>query len=73
MPQTSPYAFEEIRTFFMRRPWVRRVLSNKEYDGLRARMYRLPVKRATWLRAFIEGYYMGRPSYPVIVHRSKEG
>ena len=54
------YALEDVRTFIVRRPWFRDghagLVSESEYDDLKARTLTLPEERAAYLRAFRDGW-----------------
>jgi hypothetical protein len=58
------YPFEDIRSFMVKRPWLHReegdLLSPDEYLQIRGRSLVLDEKRATYLRAFIDGWKAAR-------------
>ena len=57
------YRHEDIREFAVRRPWLHRdgaLLSQDEYDGLKARTATLSEARANYLMAFIDGWKASR-------------
>jgi hypothetical protein len=59
---TDDYEFEDLRKFFVRRPFFREgsVLPAGDYDALKRRELTLPTARAAYLRAFCDGYLCAR-------------
>lgn len=56
------YRFEDIRRFFAYRPYS--VISECERRGLMDRTLTLNRSRAKYLRAFIDGYILGKTGFP---------
>jgi hypothetical protein len=61
------YQFEDIRTFLIKRPWLRigtwgtgGVVSEEEYQAIKDRSLEIPTDRAMHLRAYIEGWMAAR-------------
>lgn len=53
------YPLERIREFFVRRTWLvgeRRLITRREYEGLKDRTLDLPGHRSNYLAAFIDGW-----------------
>lgn len=57
------YRFEDIRTFLIKRPWLRignwrpnGVVLEEEYQGIKDRSLEIPEERAKYLRAFMDGW-----------------